>query len=44
MKEEKKKKYDMVNSPAHYTQGKYEVIDIIVGDKRHERYRGSMRF
>lgn len=28
MKEEKYA-YDMVNSPAHYTQGKYEVIDII---------------
>lgn len=27
MKEEKD--FDMVNSPFHYTQGKYEVIDII---------------
>src|SRR5690625_4169870 len=33
-------KYDNVNSPNHYTQGKYEVIDYIKDKLTNEQYIG----
>ncbi|MFJ7901915.1 DUF3310 domain-containing protein [Streptomyces sp. NPDC096198] len=33
---------DTVNSPAHYTQGKYEVIDIIQASMSREGFRGYL--
>ncbi|WP_327377692.1 DUF3310 domain-containing protein [Streptomyces sp. NBC_01216] len=33
---------DPVNSPAHYTQGSYEVIDIIQGSMSEEAFRGYL--
>ncbi|MGW5397784.1 DUF3310 domain-containing protein [Streptomyces sp. NPDC003952] len=33
---------DVVHSPAHYTQGKYEVIDIIQESMSHEAFLGYL--
>lgn len=35
-------KPDSINSPAHYTQGKYEVIDIIQASMSHEGFQGYL--
>ncbi|WP_079249054.1 DUF3310 domain-containing protein [Streptomyces sp. IMTB 2501] len=35
-------KPDNINSPAHYTQGKYEVIDIIQASMSHEGFQGYL--
>ncbi|MGW2864270.1 DUF3310 domain-containing protein [Streptomyces sp. NPDC001205] len=35
-------KPDNINSPAHYTQGKYEVIDIIQESMSHEGFQGYL--
>ncbi|MFD9563406.1 DUF3310 domain-containing protein [Streptomyces sp. NPDC059994] len=33
---------DSVNSPSHYTQGAYEVIDIIQASMTHEAFLGYL--
>ncbi len=43
-KPKSKKKVDMVNHPPHYTQGKYEVIDIIEDWELNFRVGTALRY
>lgn len=34
---------DMINHPPHYTQGKYEVIDIMQDKLSHKEFKGYLK-